>query len=116
LEFCRTVLLLFAMMCAACSRQPDVAGGAHGSAVASEDASTETKRFVLRGQVVRLDSVHSTATIRHEKIEAWMDAMTMSFPVKDGTAFRSLHAGDRITAALYVRNKEFWVSEVHREF
>ena len=53
--------------------------------------------------------------IKHQKIEGWMEAMTMEFPVKDTEYFRSLNSGDRITATVFVRDLDYWVGDIHRE-
>jgi Cu/Ag efflux protein CusF len=57
-----------------------------------------------------------TTIIRHEKIDGWMEAMTMEFLVTDEKGFESLHSGDRVTATVMVGKQKFWISEIHREF
>lgn len=85
-------------------------------------ASTEgARKFALRGQVVRLEDGGKIVAIRHQKIEGWMDAMTMEFPVRDPRDAQSLHAGDQVTATVFVREKdgvtsEYWIGEVHHVF
>lgn len=54
--------------------------------------------------------------IRHEKIEGWMDAMTMAFPLGDPGEASSLHPGDQITAAVFVKGQDYWIGEIHRVF
>jgi Cu/Ag efflux protein CusF len=39
------------------------------------------RKYPLRGHVIRLDIHRQIATVKHEKIEGWMEAMTMDFPV-----------------------------------
>lgn len=93
-----------------------------GCGTQSTQASTEgAERFVLRGQIVRLEQGGKVAVIRHQKIEGWMDAMTMAFPVRDPGEAQSLHAGDQITATVFVREtdhvtSEYWIGEIHRVF
>jgi protein SCO1/2 len=80
-------------------------------------ASTEgAKRYALRGQIVRLEDGGKIVVVRHQKIEGWMDAMTMEFPVRDSRDAESLHAGDQITATVFVRGQDYWIGEVRREF
>jgi Cu/Ag efflux protein CusF len=85
-------------------------------------ASTEgARRFALRGQIVRLEEGGKIAVIRHQKIEGWMDAMTMEFPLRDPREAQSLHAGDQVTATVFVREtdhntSDYWIGEVHRVF
>jgi protein SCO1 len=70
---------------------------------------TETKapeaaeqRYTLNGKVLSLDAQAMTATIDHEAIEGWMEAMTMPYPIQDQADFDKLHAGDSITATVFV--------------
>jgi Cu/Ag efflux protein CusF len=42
-----------------------------------------------------------------------MEAMTMDYPVKDQVEFDALHAGDRITATVFVQGLNFWIGEIH---
>ena len=78
------------------------------------DTDSNLKRYQLRGQVVRLDPEGRVALIKHQKIEGWMEAMTMEFPVKDRREFQALHVGDLITATVFVRDLDYWIGEIHR--
>jgi Cu/Ag efflux protein CusF len=71
-------------------------------------------KYPLRGQILRLDTTHRTATIKHERIEGWMEAMTMEFPVEP-SEFGRLHAGDRIRATVFVKDLDFWIGDIHQE-
>jgi Cu/Ag efflux protein CusF len=66
----------------------------------------------LRGQVLRLDPQLRTATIKHQKICDWMEAMTMEFPVRSQRDFNTLKVGERITATVYIGDPEFWIGDV----
>jgi len=70
------------------------------------------ERFKLDGVVVSLDPQAHIAKIKGEKIEGWMDAMTMEYPVKDG--FDTLHVGDRITATVFVQGLDYSLGEIHQ--
>lgn len=74
------------------------------------------KRYALRGQIVRLEESGKVVVIHHQKIEGWMDAMTMAFPLGDPREGSLLHAGDRVTATVFVKGDDFWIGDVHREF
>jgi Cu/Ag efflux protein CusF len=95
---------------------------AAGCRTQSFQASTEgARRFALRGQIVRLEDGGKIAVIRHQKIEGWMDAMTMEFPVRDPRDAQSLHAGDQVKATVFVREKDhvtsdYWIGEVQHVF
>jgi Cu/Ag efflux protein CusF len=70
------------------------------------------QRYSLHGEIVRLDGQGNIATIRHQKIEGYMDAMTMQFPVKDARDFASLHPADCINATVFVQGYSIWIGEI----
>ena len=72
------------------------------------------ERYKLDGIVVSLDPQGHTAKINGQKIEGWMEAMTMEYPVKDQNEFAQLHAGDRITATVFVQDLNYWLGEIHQ--
>jgi protein SCO1/2 len=74
--------------------------------------SVPIERYKLHGEIVRLDSQDHIATIRHEKIEGWMEAMTMQFPVKNPKEFASLHPSDCIDATVFVQGNSIWIAEI----
>ena len=45
------------------------------------------------GDVIGVDPKTQMATIKGDKIEGWMEAMTMEYPVKDKSEFAKLAAG-----------------------
>jgi Cu/Ag efflux protein CusF len=70
------------------------------------------KRYPLVGEIVALDPATHNATIKHEKIGDWMEAMTMEYTVKPDAEFAKLHVGDRIQATVVVQDPAYWVTEV----
>ena len=70
------------------------------------------KRYFLVGEVKALDPATQSATIKHEKIGDWMEAMTMEFPVRPDSEFAKLHVGDQIQATVMVQDQAFWVTTV----
>src|SRR6516225_6473983 len=74
-----------------------------GSRPASEANKEPPKRYQLHGQVVRVDPQGKIATINAQKIEGWMEAMSMEYPVRDAQDFSALHPNDCIDATVYVR-------------
>jgi Cu/Ag efflux protein CusF len=70
------------------------------------------KEYQLKGVVLRLDNQVRTAVIKHEKIEGWMEAMTMEFPVHDAKEYEKLSPGKQITATLYVSDDSFWMGNI----
>jgi Cu/Ag efflux protein CusF len=43
----------------------------------------------------------NSVTVNGEKVEGWMDAMTMRYKVDDAAVLKNIKAGDRITATVY---------------
>ncbi len=78
-------------------------------------SSAPIREYQLAGEVVRLDVVHRVATIKHQAIKGWMEAMTMEYPVREKAEFAKLHVGDRITATVFVQDMDYWVGRIHRE-
>lgn len=59
-------------------------------------------RYELRGVVKSVDKEKRRATIKHEKVGDYMDAMTMPFLIKDEKALEEMRPGDQIKATLVV--------------
>jgi Cu/Ag efflux protein CusF len=85
---------------------------AHTVGCTSTKETDPVKEFTLSGEVVRLNTAERIATIRHEKIEGWMEAMTMDFPVREGESLVNLQPGKHIKAKVYVRGLTFEIGEV----
>lgn len=96
----RTALVCIVLLAAGCAR-----------------TNPPEKTYALRGVIVGLNPQIKTATIRHEKIGDWMEAMTMEFPVKDPAEFAKLQVGQKITATVHVRPETFayWIANIHTE-
>ena len=77
----------------------------------ARSAPQET-RYKLTGDVLRVDANTQMATVKGDRIEGWMEAMTMDYPVKDKTEFAKLHAGDRITATVFVTDSGYRIGEI----
>jgi protein SCO1/2 len=92
--------------------------GCKGSTTANSatgNASATAKRYVLKGKVVSVDKAAKKATIDHEAIEGYMDAMTMAFPIHDDWLWDDLTPGSEIRADLVVDNaakEPFWLENV----
>jgi Cu/Ag efflux protein CusF len=72
----------------------------------------ETKQYPLTGEVKALDPSAKLATIQHQKIGDWMEAMTMEFPVKPDAEFEKLHVGDQIEATVVVTDLKYHVTDI----
>jgi len=72
----------------------------------------QEKRYKLTGDVLALNADTGMATVKGDKIEGWMEAMTMDYPVKDKSELAKLHAGDRITATVFVSDTGYRIGEI----
>ena len=65
-------------------------------------AGTATKKsFTFHGVVEAVDAKAGRVTVNNEKIEGWMDAMTMAYSVDKPEQLEKLKSGDRIEATVY---------------
>jgi protein SCO1 len=62
------------------------------------------KSFTFHGKVeaVSADGI----TVNGEKVEGWMDAMTMKYKVDDKKVLKTVKPGDQITATVYEGDSE----------
>ena len=89
-----TLLFVWAIAAAACSRQET------------------TSEYELRGQVLAVDASRSEVTIKHEDIKNFMPAMTMPFKVRDTALLERQKAGDLVTATLVVGEVDAYLSAI----
>lgn len=59
------------------------------------------KAYDFRGKVEKVDAKGKTLTVNGEKVEGWMAAMTMNYTPDKEEVFKTLKAGDVITAKVY---------------
>lgn len=78
-----------------------------------EAPAAETHRYELHGKVLELRTGEANAAvIEHQQIVGFMDAMTMTFPVKDPAEFAKLHANDYINADVVSNDDEFYIENI----
>jgi protein SCO1/2 len=94
------ICVVFALSLAGCQRNP---------------APQPVKEYQMQGEVVSLDPAAHLATVKAGKIEGWMDAMTMEYPVKDPQEFGKLKVGQNIQAKITVQGTDYWISSVNPE-
>src|ERR1700743_1505306 len=75
--------------------------GAAGSSASSGDVKT----YKLRGKIISTNPKTGEATIQHDAIVGFMEAMTMPYKLKDPSILSELHPGDMITADVLVLPK-----------
>lgn len=95
----KPALLLTALLCSCGSTQ-------------TGPSNEALKRYKLHGEIVRLDAEGKLAIVRHQRIDGWMEAMTMTFPVKEAPDFTALHPNDCIDATVFVQGDSFWIGEI----
>ena len=66
----------------------------------TEQLSTSTQQFSIKGTVVAVDPAHSEITLQHDAIPGFMEAMTMPYKVERPEVASELHPGDVIHARL----------------
>jgi Cu/Ag efflux protein CusF len=79
---------------------------------AKEQAQEQGKRYPMQGEVKAIDPAGKTANINAGKIEGWMEAMTMEYPVKPDAELAKLHVGDKIQATVVVNDQKYYVTDV----
>ena len=94
------ICVIFALLLAGCQRNP---------------APQPAKEFQMQGEVVALDPAARLATVKAGKIEGWMEAMTMEYPVKDPQEFSKLKVGGKIQGKVTVQGTDYWISAVNAE-
>jgi hypothetical protein len=71
------------------------------------------KVYPVKGVIVKVDIPGHSAAINAEKIEGWMDAMTMDYPVHDPKLLEGLKPGDHITASVHVpEDLNYWIDNI----
>jgi Cu/Ag efflux protein CusF len=81
-------------------------------AACHSEPAPKVKHYSMHGQIIRLDEKDKLATIKHDKIEGWMGAMTMDYPIKEKD-FSNLHEGDKIDATVDVQGLDYSLSNIH---
>src|SRR5579863_8666599 len=100
MRICVAIALL--VLVTACQQAPV-------TSTAKEEAKDEpVKQYAMHGEVLRLDPQGKIAAIKAGKIDGWMEAMTMEYPVKDQADFDKLRAGEKINATDYVQGNSYW--------
>jgi Cu/Ag efflux protein CusF len=64
-------------------------------------AAPAKKSYTFHGKVEAVDESAKSLKVNGEKVEGWMDAMTMSYKVDDGATLKKVKAGDQVMATVY---------------
>lgn len=98
-----TSLLAALLLASACG------GGA--SSDASFTATAAAKRYPIAGVVRGATPERRQVTVAHDAIPGFMEAMTMSFVVKESWVATVAAPGDRLTGTLVVDGTRSWIEE-----
>ncbi len=82
---------------------------------ANTGASPNAKRYPFKGSIVAVDKAAGKATIKHEKIDGYMDAMTMDFAIHADWVWDKLEPGTGISGELVVDPASpdgYWIENV----
>ena len=71
------------------------------AAVCLGQAAPAKKAFTFHGKVEAVNVSTNSVTVNGEKVEGWMDAMTMGYKVDDPAVLKNVKVGDQITATVY---------------
>lgn len=78
----------------------------------SNKPKAQNGSYELRGVVESVDKTKNRATINHEKVGDLMDAMTMSFVIKDEKALSEMRSGDQIIATMVSTDTGYWLEQI----
>src|SRR5262245_46207140 len=78
------------------------AGLALGYAAQNKNAPPAGKKeHIFKGKVEKIDLANKTFTVNGQKVEGWMDAMTMNYAPDKEDVLKKVKVGDEITAKVY---------------
>jgi protein SCO1/2 len=83
-----------------------------GALACHHEPEHPAKYYQLKGTVISVDVGHEQIIVDHEAIPGFMEAMTMSYGVKDDAALNQLKPGDRITARVVVTSDDVWLDNI----
>jgi Cu/Ag efflux protein CusF len=68
---------------------------------AASQPNAKKKSYTLHGKIEAVKEQDKKVTIKHDKIEGYMGAMTMDYGVPDAAMLKKLKTGDEIAATVY---------------
>jgi len=96
----RTLSTIFLLMLVGCMRNP-------------APPAAEAKEYQMHGEVIGMDPQTQVATVKHDKIDGFMEAMTMEYPVKDKAEFAKIKVGEVIDSKIVVQGTDYWIATVN---
>jgi protein SCO1/2 len=104
------LLILCALSIAVAGCKPNSAGVSDAAHAA--DAAPRT--YPVRGVVQAVSPDGRHATIKHEAVPGYMQAMTMTFSVRDTNELAGVAAGDDVSFTLAVTDTDDWIENIQR--
>lgn len=77
-------------------------------------SSSNGREYALRGQVLALAADRKEASIKHQDIEGFMPAMTMSYKVQDPKEYEPFAIGDLLTATLVITDNDAYLKDLKK--
>ena len=71
------------------------------AAICLAQAVPAKKALTFHGKVEAVNEAAKSLKVNGEKVEGWMDAMTMDYKVEDPAILKKLKVGDQIMATVY---------------
>ena len=68
---------------------------------AQQTGTAAKKEYTFHGKIEKVDAKEKTLTVNGEKVEGWMDSMSMTYAVDKEDVIKNLKVGDQITAKVY---------------
>jgi Cu/Ag efflux protein CusF len=59
------------------------------------------KSFTFHGKVESIDASSKSMTVDGDKVDGWMEAMSMKYAVDNADVFKTVRVGDTIEATVY---------------
>ena len=59
------------------------------------------KSFTFHGKVESIDAPSKSMTVDGDKVDGWMEAMSMKYAVDNAEVFKTVRVGDTIEATVY---------------
>lgn len=83
-------------------------------APAASEPAGPPKEYQLVGEIISVDAAAKKATIKHEAIQGYMPAMTMSYPIPEQADLDKIKPGDRITATIFDSDADsrYWIANI----
>lgn len=78
----------------------------------NRSASTQPKRYTLKGTVISIDKNAGTADVDNEPIQGFMEKMVMPYKIRPASTLSELQPGDVITADVVVEPNSYWLENV----